>query len=58
MNESIADNQWLQYVELPVRARTPATASPSAETGLAERVAAFMRSRKVQPFTDSPPPAA
>jgi len=44
MNDSIDNTQWLRYLEIPDRKRTPV----KLEQILAERIEAFMRVKKVK----------
>ena len=46
MNESL-DNQWLQYLEIPRHQSEPV----KLDTILAERMKAFIKARKVKPFS-------
>ena len=44
MNDSIDNTQWLRYLEIPERKRTPV----KLEHILAQRIAAFMRVKKIR----------
>ena len=46
MNQSIDDNQWLNYLEIPVRNNTPI----KLDQILAERMAAFIKARHAKVF--------
>ena len=46
MNQSIDNNQWLNYLEIPVRSSQPV----KLDQILVERMAAFMRARHAKVF--------
>lgn len=46
MNQSIDDNQWLHYLEIPVRDSQPV----KLDQILAERMAAFIKARHAKVF--------
>ena len=46
MNQSIDDNQWLRYLEIPVRDSQPV----KLDQILVERMAAFIKARQAKVF--------